>query len=55
MLVVVASVACFVDQRWIGPGEPVTAAAWILIALWILALAGTMARIEHPDPLQETS
>jgi hypothetical protein len=44
VLAAVASVASFVDRGWLSPGEPVAAAAWFLVALWVVALALTILR-----------
>jgi hypothetical protein len=44
VLAVVASVASFFDRGWLAPGELVAAGAWVLVALWVLALAGTILR-----------
>ena len=50
VLAALASVASFVDRGWLAPGEPVAAAAWFLVALWVVALAGTIARRDHSSP-----
>jgi hypothetical protein len=44
VIAVIASIVLFVDQEWLTPGEPVAAAAWLLVALWVVALARTIAR-----------
>lgn len=44
VLAVFASVASFVDHGWLAPGAPVTAGAWFLVSLWVLALARTIVR-----------
>ena len=40
---VVASIASFVDHNWLAPGETVAAGAWLLVALWVVALARSIA------------
>jgi hypothetical protein len=52
---VVGSIASFVDRDWLAPGETVAAGAWLLVALWIVALARTIARGDHPDSSEEHS
>ena len=44
VIAVVASIGSFVDQEWLTPGEAVAAAAWLLVSLWVVALARTIAR-----------
>ncbi len=43
VIVVVVSIASFVDHDWLAPGQQATATAWLLVALWVFALARTIA------------
>lgn len=52
---VVASIASFVDHNWLAPGETVTAGAWLLVALWVAALARTITRGDHTNSSEEDS
>jgi hypothetical protein len=53
VIAVIASIASFLDQEWLTPGEPVAAAAWLLVALWVVALARTIARGDHTTLSEE--
>jgi hypothetical protein len=52
---VVASIASFVNRDWLAPGETVAAGAWLLVALWLVALARTIARSDDPNASEEHS
>jgi hypothetical protein len=43
VIAVVMSIASFVDHDWLAPGQQATATAWLLVALWVFALARTIA------------
>ena len=53
VIAVIASIVSFVDQDWLTPGEPVSATAWLLVALWVVALARTIARGDDTDLSEE--
>jgi hypothetical protein len=55
VLAVVASIASFIDHEWLGPGQPIVAAAWFLVALWVLAIARTIVRDVDPDAVEDAS
>ena len=44
-----ASIATFVDKDWLAPGEPIAAVAWLLVAMWVVALAVTIARRDRAN------
>lgn len=48
VLAAAASVASFADRGWLAPGEPIAAVAWLLVALWVVALARTITRDRNP-------
>ena len=50
VIAVLASIVSFVDQEWLTPGEPVAATAWLLVALWVVAIARTIARGDDTSP-----
>ncbi len=50
VLAAVASVASFVDRGWLAPGGPVAAGAWLLVGVWVGALAVTILRGDHSLP-----
>jgi len=55
VIAAVASVVSFVDSEWLTPGEPVAAAAWLLVGLWVAALARTIAFGDDAPDSEEPS
>lgn len=52
---VIASVASFADPNTLAPGGPAVAGAWFLLALWVIALARTIAHDGHVNTSEATS